>query len=206
MKTKLPVILSLISILGVISVWVLWLCESLELAVVSLDTFIGVIVALLAIVVTVAIGYQIINAIEVKDEIKQLKQQQKTVLENERRLAEFANNLQTSISTGDAESYYDNKQYVEAFAFYHTALSFAIRANLPNQMNRMKQISDIVKQISERPTVSYAKLKQQIVLDTEMIRKTASYQNCLGEEYETVMMEFWAKMKQIGLENEGIMP
>ena len=35
MKNKLPIILSLIAILGVVSVWGLWLCESLELTVVS---------------------------------------------------------------------------------------------------------------------------------------------------------------------------
>ena len=88
MKNKLPIILSLIAILGVISVWGLWLCESFEFSVVSLDSFVGVIVALLAIIVTVAIGYQIINAIEVKDEIKQLKQRQDIILENEQRLTD----------------------------------------------------------------------------------------------------------------------
>ena len=75
MKEKSSLILSAISLVGVVSVWVLWICDSMELSVISLDTFIGVIVALLAIIVTVAIGYQIINAIEVTDEIKQLKRQ-----------------------------------------------------------------------------------------------------------------------------------
>lgn len=210
MKTKLPIIFSLISTLGVVSVWGLWMCESLEFSVVSLDSFVGVIVALLAIIVTVAIGYQIINAIEVKDEIKQLKQRQDIILENEQKLVENGNryaklayNLQAGLSHGDATSYYDKEQYIEAFAFYHSSLSFAIRADTPNLMNRIKHLRGIITLIfvNEKPVISYAKLKQQIISDTEIIRNTAAYQNYLGEEYETMMLEFWDKMKQIGLEN-----
>ena len=63
MKTKVTFILSLISFVGVLSVWGLWLFGTMKLSIVSLDTFIGVIVALLAIIFTVVIGLQIVNAI-----------------------------------------------------------------------------------------------------------------------------------------------
>lgn len=211
MKEKSSLILSAISLVGVVSVWVLWICDSMELSVISLDTFIGVIVALLAIIVTVAIGYQIINAIEVTDEIKQLKQRQDIIIENEQKLVENGNkyaklayNLQAGISHGNATSYYDKNQYIEAFAFYHSSLSFAIRADTPNLMNRIKHMRAIITLIfvNEKPVISYAKLKQQIISDTEIIRNTAAYQNYLGEEYETMMLEFWDKMKQLGLESE----
>lgn len=211
MKEKLSIILSALSLIGVLSVWGLWLCESMKFSVVSLDSFVGVIVALLAIIVTIAIGYQIINAIEVKDEVKQLKQRQDIILENEQKLVENGNkyaklayNLQAGISHGDAISYYDKKQYIEAFAFCHSSLSFAIRADTPNLMNRIKHMRGIITLIfvNEKPVISYAKLKQQIISDTEIIRNTAAYQNYLGEEYETMMLEFWVKMKQLGLESE----
>lgn len=208
MKTKLSIVLSTLSLIGVLSVWGLWLCESMELSIVSLDTFIGVIVALLAIVVTIAIGYQIINTIEVKDEIKQLKERQNIILENERKLLEneqafgkIVDNLQAGISSGDADSYYDKNQNVEAFAFYHVSLSFSTRADTPNLISRIKQMRGIIKLISTKPIVSYVKLKQQIISDSEIIRNSAAYRNYLGEEYETMMLEFWDKMKQIGLEN-----
>ena len=61
MKTKVTFILSLISFVGVLSVWGLWLFGTMKLFIVSLDTFIGVIVALLAIIFTVVIGLQIVN-------------------------------------------------------------------------------------------------------------------------------------------------
>ena len=67
MKTKITFILSLISFVGVLSVRGLWVFGSMKLSVVSLDTFIGVIVALLAIIFTVIIGLQIVNAIDVRE-------------------------------------------------------------------------------------------------------------------------------------------
>lgn len=73
MKTRISIILSTISIIGVLSVWGLWIYGSLELSVVSLDTFIGVIVALLAIVFTVIIGFQIVNAIDMREKMSQLE-------------------------------------------------------------------------------------------------------------------------------------
>ena len=209
MKEKLSLILSAISLIGVLSVWVLWMCESIEFSVVSLDSFVGVIVALLAIIVTVAIGYQIVNAIEVKDEIKQLKQWQNIILENERKFAEndlrftkMANNLQAGICDTNAGQYETKHLYIEAFAFFHSALSFAIRADQQEQMGRINHLVNIVSLISQKPTNNYVQLKQQIISDTEIIRETDSYRNCFGKEYEMMMLEFWDKMKQLGLESE----
>ena len=51
---------------------VLWCCNVGGFTVVSLDSFVGVIVALLAIVVTLAVGWQIYNSIEIKRKIEEL--------------------------------------------------------------------------------------------------------------------------------------
>ena len=88
MTTKLSIILSIISIVGVLSICGLWLFGAMKLSVVSLDTFIGVIVALLAIIFTVIIGWQIINTIEIRNWMSQIEQKQNTLVENERKLAE----------------------------------------------------------------------------------------------------------------------
>ena len=211
MKTKITFILSLISFVGVLSVWGLWIYGSLELSVVSLDTFIGVIVALLAIVFTVIIGFQIVNAIDMREKMSQLEKRQMEILENERQLAENdrfhvmeAYNLQAGISGESAGTYLAKKQYVEAFTFYHSALYYAILADQKNQLNRVNQLQAIVQLITPRPVVNYTSLAQQIKTDTEGIRKTTSYRNCLSEVYEQTMQAFWQKMKMLGqvLENQ----
>jgi hypothetical protein len=75
--------MSLISFVGVLSVWGLWIFGSMELSVVSLDTFVGVIVALLAIVFTVIVGLQIVNAIDMREKMSELEKRQMDILENE---------------------------------------------------------------------------------------------------------------------------
>lgn len=210
MKTKISIILSTISIIGVLSVWGLWIFASLELAVVSLETFIGVIVALLAIVFTVIIGFQIVNAIDMREKMSELEKRQMNILENERQLAENdrlhmmeAYNLQSGISGESAEAYFAKGQYIEAFAFYHSALHYAILADQKNQLNRVNQLQTIVQLITTRPVVNYTSLAQQINADMEGIRKTTSYRNCLSDIYEQTMQAFWLKMKMLGLVAEN---
>ena len=206
MKTKINFIMSLISFVGVLSVWGLWIFGSMELSVVSLDTFVGVIVALLAIVFTVIVGLQIVNAIDMREKMSELEKRQMDILENERQLAENDRlhvmetyNLQAGINGESAESYFTKGLYVEAFAFYHAALHHAILANQKNQLNRVNQLQSIVQLITTRPVVNFSSLAQQINADMEGIRKTTSYRNCLSEIYEQTMQAFWQKMKMLGL-------
>ena len=147
MKTKLSIILSIISIVGVLSIWGLWLFGTMKLSVVSLDTFIGVIIALLAIIFTIIIGWQIINTIEIRNWMSQIEQNQNELAENEKKLAENdqlhtleAYNLHAAICQADADSYIEKKQYVEAFTFYHVALCYSILSGTPNQLNRINKI------------------------------------------------------------------
>lgn len=210
MKTKISFILSLISFVGVLSVWGLWLFRGINLSVVSLDTFIGVIVALLAIIFTVIVGWQIINAIEMRDRMAELEKQHNNLVENERILAENdrlhtkeAYNLQSGLCGEIAESYRTKGQYIEAFTFYHAALYFAILSERPNQMNHLNQMNLILSLITTQPVINFTSLAQQIKEDANRIRKTTSYRNCLSEMYEQTMQEFWQRMKLLGLAMEN---
>jgi len=207
MKTKLSIILSIISIVGVLSTWGLWLFGTMKLSVVSLDAFIGVIVALLAIIFTIIIGWQIINTIEIRNWLSQIEQKQNALAENERRLAENdqfhtleAYNLHAAICQTDADSYKDKGQYIEAFTFYHVALCYSILSGAPNQLNRISKLSQITQCIIAPPIADYKMLARQIKLDSDRIRATTSYRNCLSEVYEQTMQAFWQKIKLLGLE------
>lgn len=209
MKTKITFILSLISFVGVLSVWGLWLFGSIELSVVSLDTFIGVIVALLAIIFTVIVGWQIINAIEMRDKLAELEKRQNDLIDNERILAENdrlhtkeAYNLQSGLCGEIAESHMTKGQYIEAFTFYHAALYYAILSERPNQMNYLNHMNLILSLISKRSVINFTSLAQQLKGDTDRIRKTTSYRNCLSEIYEQTMQLFWEKMENLGIVTE----
>lgn len=207
MKTKLSIILSIISIVGVLSICGLWLFGAMKLSVVSLDTFIGVIVALLAVIFTIIIGWQIINTIEIRNWMNQLEQRQNVLVENERRLAENDQlhtlevyNLHAAICQADADSYVEKKQYVEAFTFYHVALCYSILSGTPNQLNRINKLSQITQCIIAPPIADFKMLARQIKSDSDRIRTTTSYRNCLSEVYEQTMLTFWQKIKLLGLE------
>ena len=201
MKTKLSIILSVVSLIGVLSVWGLWLCESMKFSVVSLDSFVGVIVALLAIIVTIVVGFQIVNSIEVKEEIRQLKERQEIILENEQKFIKLANNSQAGNSSNTAHLYAAKGEYFESFVFFHSALYFAIQADMPDQMGYINQLRNILKSIWKMPVTDYSQGKKEVISYSEKIRMTTSYRNCFGKEYELVMLEFWDKLRQMGLES-----
>ena len=73
MKKNLSLILSLLALVGVVVLAVLWWCRSVSLTDVSLDTFIGVMVGMVGILVTFAIGWQIINALEIKSKLADIE-------------------------------------------------------------------------------------------------------------------------------------
>ena len=63
MKKNLSIILSLLALVGVVVLAVVMTCLNVSLSNVSLDTFIGVMVTMIGILVTFAVGWQIINAL-----------------------------------------------------------------------------------------------------------------------------------------------
>ena len=71
-KWSLAHICAYISLGISITLLVLWCCNVGGFTVVNLDSFVGVIVALLAIVVTLAVGWQIYNSFEIKGKIEEL--------------------------------------------------------------------------------------------------------------------------------------
>ena len=77
----------------------------------------------------------------------------------------------------------------------------AILADTPNQLNRINQLRLLTQMITKEPVLDASKLFKQINFETEEIRKTTSYRNCLSELYEQTMNEFWEKMQSLGLAN-----
>ena len=58
--------LSIIAMLLCLLVFILWIFEAIPHSVISADSFIGACVALLGVIVTIAVGAQIVNVMEVK--------------------------------------------------------------------------------------------------------------------------------------------
>lgn len=85
---RIYLIISVAALIGVLILSCLWIFGSLEVAVVTLDTFIVVSVAVLAIVFTAVIGFQIINAIDIRDRMVDVERKQNELIDISRQLAE----------------------------------------------------------------------------------------------------------------------
>ena len=100
MKTNISLILSILAVISTISLCLLWCFRSWEVSILGLDTFVGIIVAVLALLFTVAIGFQIINTLDVNRKISDLIQRQNTIETNYQNYLKLAQNLQSGISKG----------------------------------------------------------------------------------------------------------
>ena len=73
MKKNLKIIFLLLAVVGILVIALLLIFCNVSLADVSLDTFIGVMVTMIGILVTFAVGWQIINALEIKNKLAEME-------------------------------------------------------------------------------------------------------------------------------------
>lgn len=73
MKKDIGFILSVVAIVGVVAIGILLACCNLSLQIVSLDTFIGVMATMIGLLVTFAIGWQVINALDIKSKLAEIE-------------------------------------------------------------------------------------------------------------------------------------
>lgn len=203
---RISLIIAIAALIGVFFLAGLWIFGTLKVSVVSLDTFIGVSVAVLAIVFSITVGFQIVNAIDVKDKMAELERKQNELTDIARRLAENdklhtkeAYNLQAGLCGQYADLRMAEANYVEAFCAYHSALFYAILADQPDQIKRVINLNTIVPMISRGSIVNFDTIKQQLVFECNEIRKTVSYRNCLSSAYENTISAFWTKMQVLNI-------
>ena len=201
MKTNISLILSILAVISTISLCLLWCLRSWELSILGLDTFVGIIVAVLALLFTVAIGFQIINTLDVNRKISDLIQRQNTIETNYQNYLKLAQNLQSGISQGQADLYAQKGQYFEAFVFYNWTFYYAIEAGQPNQNIGLENLRSVISKITN-PVLDYSHKKEEILRGATSIRTTISYRNFFANEYESILNELWTKMAQLGYEKQ----
>lgn len=70
-KVNWAIGLSITAIVSVVTLILLWVCNVWKFSVIGIETFIGVIVSLLAIIVTFVVGWQIYSTLDLKSIIKE---------------------------------------------------------------------------------------------------------------------------------------
>lgn len=203
LKTKLncTIWLSIIAIALSVIMFVLWCCNVGGFSAVSLDTFVGVIVALLAIIVTIAIGWQIWAAMDLKSNIAKLDSRIQEVenirdqfKEQERNMKQLHYEAQHFSHIAIAETFRARNLFVDAFRFYMSALKCGLKLtqpiNLQHMVNSMMECANLIvgnPEINERT-------QDDISINNESIRKSPLFR-VVQDDYEKAYSLFKRKVK-----------
>lgn len=192
-------ILSIFAIVFSGVMFIMWCCNAGGFSAVSLDTFVGVIVALLAIIVTIAIGWQILNIYEVRSQLGKI-QQLNIKLEEQREAFEemsMSSNHLHAISL----SYISitQKEYGEAFRYLLEALYLSLQLpSMPNLESILLTMEeDCVNNIKSGDIVKSEFYDRTILMDKKL-RKLQVF-DCIKRRYEKIYNDY---MKKVCVDDE----
>lgn len=184
-----------ISLATSVTLLVLWCCNVGGFTVVSLDSFVGVIVALLTIVVTLAVGWQIYNSIELNERIKSLNTLEERLIKQDKTLKQQnnkSNHLITFIYGVEAKR---EKDYLEAFRYYMASLRCTVLLDKPINVDHLLNDLEKVTANIEESTICVINRLKEIKEYDKAIRKAYSY-DIIKYRYERIYNDFCSKVKE----------
>ena len=196
-------ILSIVAILLCLLVLILWIFEVIPHSVITSETFIGACVTLLSIIVTIAVGWQIFNIVEVKSTIRDFAQKQAEV-------DKLQNQLQKEISRIDSDSEYDlhHSMHLHAItlalhceikkkhdeACYHCLEALAESVQMRELMN-VDNIFEMI-QVNMGAVVNPIKLSvldKRDLKEMERIIRDSKHYHLFADKFEKAIAEFYKK-------------
>lgn len=135
-NSNLSLWLSVISLVGVAAFAILWICNVRPQSVVSLDSFVGVATGLIGIMVTFAIGWQIVNAMEIKNKIKEMDALREKLNAQQQEIQQTAASTKTDSMCALAILEHDVRgNYDHAFRYCMVGLLGCLNMNEPAATN-----------------------------------------------------------------------
>lgn len=193
-KANWAIGLSIAALLLVAIMFVLWCCNAGGFRAVDLDTFVGVIVALLAIIVTLVLGWQIFNIFELKnkiDEVNELKKQFKEQQNNIQQLT-LKNKHVTGFTWG--KSAIKDQNWCAAFRYFILSLSASLQLDSPINVDPILAfMSEIYKKL--QPHTKYAKEYYQEIVDADKEIRSLRNFSLIEERYKKSYDKIIAKIE-----------
>lgn len=186
-----------------ITLLILWCCNVGGFTVVSLDSFVGVIVALLAIVVTLVVGWQIYNSIELNEKIKEmstLRKNMSTLWENitshEKKIEQNMNYSQHYIYILLGLEEEEKKRFTNSFRFFLKSLRFSMLLDSPKHTHHLlRNLERINKKIPAESNYSLSDLND-INTSNDIIKKSSNY-DLIKRQYENIYNNFINKINEL---------
>ena len=187
MKNNLSIILSLLAFVCVIVLSALVFIPDIALSDVSLDTFIGVMVTMIGILVTFAVGWQIINALEIKSKLAEIETIKNDIKEQREQMLELAESTKHESMLIRAQEFYRCGDHIHATICAMDSLLHCLPLKVPSNINLVLQsVEAFAAQIN---TFITAEDNEEIMQIDDAIRKTNNY-IFIQERYEQIIDKF----------------
>lgn len=199
-KSTWALCLSIAAILLCLFVFVLWALEVIPHCVVKPESFIGACVALLGVIVTMAVGSQIVNVMEVKSAQRKYEEELKIALEKIQRQQEQVEedkHLNAMMHNCNmAKSTQDDKQYGRACFYYVCALyeNLQLKTSLGNEAYILSEFNKCLEQKDEVWNIPQ-KMHDELKNADALMHKHSNY-HWIQMQYEPLRDECF---KKIGL-------
>lgn len=203
-KSTWALLISIVALLLCLLVIALWVFEVIPHSVITPDSFIGACVSLLAVIVTIAIGWQIFNIVEVKSIIKEYAQKQDEV-------DKLQNQLQNEIHKIEIDAEYDlhhsmhlhaitlalhcqmQKKYSEACYHCFEALAESVQMReLMNVDNIFEMLRVNMKAVAT--PIKLSELDKRELKEMEHIIRTSKHYHLFADRFENAIVEFYKKV------------
>lgn len=187
MKKNLSIILSLVALVGVIVLAVVMACLNVSLANVSLDTFIGVMVTMIGILVTFAVGWQIINALEIKSKLAEIEKIKDDIREQREQMQELAESTKHESMLVRAQEFYRCGDYIHATLCAMESLLHCLPLKVPSNINLVLQSVEAFASFIKTPIT--AENNKEILEIDDAIRRANNY-IFIQDRYEQIYDKF----------------
>ena len=191
-KANWALILSVASLVIIVAIIGLWCFKSKEIAVVTLDTYVGVIVALLAIIVTIVLGWQIFNIFELRQKMEEMNALKSQFNEQSEKIKKLSLRVEHGMNLTWGDNEMSNKNYWLATYYYIKSLNYALAmdftANIPKIKSALESCKGEMNKAKKKRKISPLMMTKIKCADKE-IRGYAAYR-CMKDFYDDIYKNF----------------
>lgn len=191
-KVNWAIGLSIIAIILWTIMIVMWCCRAGGFSAINLDTFVGVIVALLAIIVTIAIGWQIYNAIELKNKFAKLDELEDNLKRQQSKFENFADDMICENLLTIAEMRRVIDKYAFAYMYATESLVYGLSANHNDIDYIVRFLGRCVRLIKSQTNIPQDTYNSIVKADKQIRRSNLFH--IIGKTYTQTYNEFMSKV------------
>lgn len=187
MKKNISIILSILALAIASVLAVLLACRNVSLSSISLDTFVGVMVAMIGILVTFAVGWQIINALEIKGKLAEIEKLKADINDQREQMHELAESTKHDSMLVRAQAFYRDGDFINATICSMDSLLHCLPLKVPSNIHLVLHTTEaFMMGINKFATVEE---KNEILRLDKAIREADNY-IFISKNYDLIWKEF----------------